>query len=205
MHDGADLTGDSGQPQSSAVKRSRDKISSRSDATVVSTDRNGCPASPIDEIGEPRQRLAAAIARAVEGVKRVDNRMTCGAGAAADVVTKRLLENLDDEWHSRREKTALAQADYLRWALWLIYRFRIPPKFHGDTTSSAVCDAVEQALKRVADIVRAPKALLATQMLQLAGQIHASLKQDAPETENAQSVPSRKVDGNRAMAAAQSP
>src|SRR3569832_1443104 len=81
----------------------------------------------VDSEGECR--AAEEVARSVEGVRSVVNQLTCGVGQRADtaeLVTQRFLEKLDDEWNGLPDQTALVQADYLRWARWLIYKFRIP-------------------------------------------------------------------------------
>jgi hypothetical protein len=150
-------------------------------------------------------RAAEAVAKSVDGVTEVDNQITCGAGARADtveMVTQRFLEKLDEEWNRLPDQNALTQGDYLRWALWLIYKFRIPAKLIGESTVDMESDAMEQALAQVAGHVGAPKALLAMQMTQLADLINSSPILDAPEIKNAPLVSTPEVDGDPARAAA---
>ena len=153
---------------------------------------------------EDECRAAAEVASGVEGVRSVHNQLTCGIGQRADtaeLVTKRLLEKLDDEWQALADASALAQADYLRWALWLVYKFRIPPALLTGTTASAESEAVEQAISQVAGYVGAPKALIALQMLDLAEQIQLSPSQDAPTPETGSLVSTPVVDEESAAAA----
>jgi hypothetical protein len=154
---------------------------------------------------ESECQAAVDVARRVEGVKRVVNNLTCGLGQRADtaeLVTQRLLEKLDDEWNSLPNPSALAQADYLRWALWMIYKFRIPAHLQTADTAKAEHEAMEQALSQVAGAVGAPKALIALQMLEMADEIHDSPGRKAPDIENAPLVSTPEVDGDPARAAA---
>jgi hypothetical protein len=57
--------------------------------------------------------------------------------------------------------------DYLRWALWLIYRFRIPAHLQVEDRPTLEADATEQALEKIAGYAGASKALLALQLLRL--------------------------------------
>jgi hypothetical protein len=148
---------------------------------------------------------AAEVARRVDGVKRVVNKLTCGIGQRADtaeLVIQRFLEKLDDEWNNLPKQTALVQADYLRWALWMVYKFRIPAQLRTAETAITEDDAVEQALSQIAGAVGAPKALIALQMLQMADEIQDSPRLDAPEIENAPLVSTPQVEGDPARAAA---
>lgn len=147
---------------------------------------------------------AEEVTRNVEGVRSVVNQITCGLGQRADtaeLLTQRFLEKLDDEWNGLPNQSALAQADYLRWALWLIYKFRLPANLLSESTATAENDAMEQALTQVAASVGAPKALVALQMLQLAEQVNASPRIDAPEIENAPLVATPQVEGDPAKSA----
>ncbi len=172
------------------------------DVGVHAADGNLTLNGDVDTVEE--RRAAEEVARSVEGVHSVLNEITCGVGKQADtaeLITQRFLEKLEDEWNGLPDQSALMQADYLRWALWLIYKFRLPHPLKDGSASTADGNAVEQALSQVAGYVGAPKALLALEMLQLADQIHASPHQDAPEIDNAPLVSTPEVDGNAALAA----
>jgi hypothetical protein len=154
---------------------------------------------------ETECQAAAEVARRVDGVKRVVNQLTCGIGQRADtaeLVTQRLLEKLDDEWNNLPNQSALVQADYLRWALWMIYKFRIPAHLQSSSTANAEHEAMDQALSQVAGAVGAPKALVALEMLQMADEINDSPQRKAPDIENAPLVATPEVNGDPARAAA---
>ena|SRR5579872_6838924 len=151
---------------------------------------------------EEECRAAEEIARTVEGVTSVRNDMTCGIGKREDTaehVTQRLLSKLDEEWRCLPDQTALTQADYLRWALWLIYKFRIPGAAVQD---ALVANAMDAALTQVAGYVGAPKALLALEMLRQAEMVAESPHRDAPVIENALLVATPVVEGDPAQTAA---
>jgi len=169
------------------------------DVGVKVVDGNITLTGDVDDEGECR--AAAEVARGVDGVKSVANEITCGIGKSADtaeLITQRLLEKLDDEWNNLPEQNALAQADYLRWALWLIFKFRLPADVAetvGDGAANPENTAVEQAISQVAGYVGAPKALVALQMLELADHIHSTPQLDAPEISNAPLVSTPEVEG----------
>jgi hypothetical protein len=158
-----------------------------------------------DVDGVDECRAAEEVARSVDGVKNVTNEITCGVGMRADtteLLTQRLLEKLEDEWNNLPVKDALAQADYLRWALWLIYKFRLPAEVLEDANGSAVNEereAVEQAIIQVAGYIGAPKALVALEMLELADHVHSTPRLDAPEISNAPLVATAEVDERQAV------
>jgi hypothetical protein len=157
-----------------------------------------------DVDAESECRAAERAARQVDGVKKVVNQLTCGVGKRADtaeLVTQRFLEKLDDEWNALPDQNALTQADYLRWALWLTYKFRIPDNLIGESTGAAEADAVEKALSQIAGYVGVPKALLALDMLEIADEVRASPELNAPDIENAPLVSTPEVDGDPARAA----
>jgi len=137
-------------------------------------------------------RAAEEIAKSVEGIVSVRNEMTCGIGQnedTAELVTQRFLEKLDTTWHNLPDRSALSQADYLRWALWMVYKFHIPRPQAPGTQGSGMdpkvkAAAIEQALERIAGHVGAPKALVALEMLRQAEQIATSPYTDAPRTAN---------------------
>jgi hypothetical protein len=115
-------------------------------------------------------RLVEELARSVEGVRDVRNEVTCGINRTADteqLVALRLQQKLDDAWHSLPAQDAVTEAEYLRWALWLIHKFRFPPYLPSDGLADAEAMARDNAIARVAAYVGAPKALLAYEMLQL--------------------------------------
>ena len=158
-----------------------------------------------DVDSESECRAAEEVARKVEGVRTVVNDLTCGLGQradTADLITQRFLEKLDDEWEGLPNDTALVQADYMRWALWLIYKFRLPSQLVTEGTATAESDAVERALTQVAGYVGVSKALLAMNMLELADEINSSPFQNAPEPETGSLVSTPEVDGNPARTAA---
>src|SRR5579872_2151950 len=145
---------------------------------------------------------AEEIARSVDGVAGVRNEMTCGIGKHEDTVellTQRLLIKLDEAWNSLPDQTAVTQADYVRWALWLIYKFRVPDSEGSD---AAMANAREIALTQVAAYIGAPKALLALEMLRQAELVAVSPLREAPDIANAPLVATPVVEGDPARAAA---
>jgi hypothetical protein len=158
-----------------------------------------------DVDSEKECEAATEIARSVEGVTRVTNEMTCGMGMredTADLVRQRFLEKLDEEWENLPEKSALAQADYLRWALWMVYKFRIPGDMPSAEIAEIEAETTDEALHRIAGYVGAPVALVALEMMRQAEMVADSPRQSAPEIENAPLVATPVVDGDPAKAAA---
>lgn len=128
---------------------------------------------------------AEEAARSVEGVTEVRNEMTCGltrTAATATEVVERLLRKLDDEWTCLPEHTALTQADYLRWALWLLYKFHIPAEMEDENWQALTAAAVERGLQQVAGYLKASVALLALEMIRQAEMISDSPWRAAPAT-----------------------
>lgn len=142
----------------------------------------------IGDVDTEEERAAAEeIAAHVEGVTSINNQITCGIGMTedtAELVTQKLLEKLQDEWDALPEQTALTQADYLRWALWVVYKFRLPIPVLTEERDRLVSEATDQALTQLSSYVGASKALLAIEMRRQAESIAASPHQDAPETEH---------------------
>ena len=127
---------------------------------------------------------AEADARSVEGVTSVRNEMTCGltkVATTATEVVQRFLAKLEMQWNTLPDKTALTQADYLRWALWMVTKFHIPPNVEGENIETLELAAVERALEQIGSYTDIPKALLAMEMLR---QSEAIEEMGAPETEN---------------------
>lgn len=154
---------------------------------------------------EEERRAAEEAARSVEGVSAVDNELTFGEGQRADtaeLVCQRFLRKLEEEWNALPNQSAMAQADYLRWALWMVAKFRIPEEVAGDSTAETVADVTEQALTRIAGYVGAPKALIAMEMMEQAELIAASPTLDAPESEGSTLVSTPAVGGNPSRSAA---
>ncbi len=130
---------------------------------------------------------AEEIVRRVPGVVSVKNEMTCGVGQKADtaeLVTQRFLEKLSATWQNLPDHTALTQADYLRWALWMVYKFHLPKDENNTETARLESEAIELALEQIARNVGASKALIALAMLQQAEQITMMPGPDAPKIEN---------------------
>jgi hypothetical protein len=149
-------------------------------------------------------RSVEQVVRRVEGVTRVTNQMTCGAAGASDtaeMLTDRLLDKLEEEWRALPDSSALSQADYLRWALWMVYKFRIPDPVDVSNRSQAELDAVEAALTRVAGLVGIPKSLAALEMLRQAEIIEESGRRAAPDTGEGGPVATPLVDEEVAAAA----
>jgi len=146
---------------------------------------------------------AEEIARRVEGVTRVENRMTCGVGARADSVEmlrEKFIQRLDDAWNELPDHHALTQADYLRWALWMAYKFRIPDSMAGADSEKFECEVVEEAIALIAGFIGAPKALVAAEMLRQAESVAESRSQNAPDFENAPLTSTPIVDGEKEAA-----
>jgi hypothetical protein len=158
------------------------------------------------DVDAPEERQAAEeIARSVDGVRQVINKITCGEGQKADtaeLVIQRFLEKLDEEWNDLPEKTALSQADYLRWALWMVYKFRIPNSADDPEVLKAEAEATEVALERIAGNVGIPKVIAALEMIRQAEMVSASSKLEAPELGNSPLVATPVVgEANPAVAA----
>jgi hypothetical protein len=129
---------------------------------------NGCATLTGDVDDQEHCRVAEEIARGVVGITSVRNQMTCGLHIRAttvELLTLRLLEELDETWFGLPDNHALTQADYLRWALWMIYKFRIPPELVEGKSAEIEAEVVDEALTRIAGFVSAPKALVALEML----------------------------------------
>lgn len=145
-----------------------------------------------DVDSEAECAAAEEITRSVEGVLHVRNLLTCGIGKGedtADLVRQRLLEKLEEEWQNLPDQTALVQADYLRWALWMIYKFRLPTEGVAEANRRELeLAATEQALEQVAGYVNAPKAMLALWMQQQAQAVAQSAEVNAPVTQAASLV-----------------
>src|ERR1043166_4501382 len=101
-------------------------------------------------------RVAEEIVAEVEGVGPIRNNMVCGTGRkpdSAEHIVDQFLEKLHDQWDLLPERNALAQADYMRWACWLTYKFHIPDMLDGAARADLEADAVERALVKIADLV----------------------------------------------------
>lgn len=142
---------------------------------------------------------ATEIARGVDGVRSVQCDMTFGVGKqeeTAELVTQRFLSKLDEGWDSLPDQNALTQADYLRWALWMIYKFRLPESVAGEERGKLQAEAEEQALANVAGHVGAPKSLLAFLLLQQAESVAQSPSRNAPDIDNPLLVATPVVQGD---------
>jgi len=146
---------------------------------------------------------AEEIARGVDGVTRVVNQMTCGIGARADtaeMVRQKFVRRLEDAWNELPDQGALTQADYLRWALWMVYKFRIPDSMRTDDAGQIEAEACEEAVIRIASFIGAPPALVALEMLRQAESVEDSARRSAPDIENAPLTATPVVDGEREAA-----
>ena len=146
---------------------------------------------------------AEEIARGVDGVARIQNRMTCGVGARAedaDMLRHKFLERLEDAWNELPDGDALTHADYLRWALWMVYKFRIPESMRSEESERIECETVDEAIGRIAGYVGAPRAMVALEMLRQAESVIESPRRDAPEIENAPLAASPMVQGDKEAA-----
>src|SRR5688572_3236865 len=146
---------------------------------------------------------AEEIAERVEGVTRVENRLTCGVGARADsaeMLRQKFIQRLDEAWDELPDHHALTQADYLRWALWMVYKFRIPNSMAGADSEKIESEAVEEAIGLIAGFVGAPKALVALEMLRQAEAVAEFHPHTAPEIEHAPLTATPEVDGEREAA-----
>ncbi len=140
----------------------------------------------VDEAEE--KRAAEEIARGVEGVEAVRNELTYGVGRdeeTAELVVSRFLAKLDEAWAELPDRHAVTEASYLRWALWLIYKFRLPENLECSDRERLESEASEQGLTKVAGHVGAPKALVAAHMLLLVDVVAESPTREAPEQESA--------------------
>lgn len=150
-------------------------------------------------------RAAEEIARSVEEVRSVDNRITCGVGRtqdAADLVSQRFLEKLEDEWNELAESTALAQADYLKWALWMIYKFRIPDQGADSSLAETQARTTDEAIKAIASRVGGSPALIAFELQRIADDSGATFEASGPRLLHSDLVTTPLTDeGNTELAA----
>ena len=134
---------------------------------------------------------AEEITRGVPGVVAVINEVTCGVGhqsKTAALLILHFLEKLEEAWRGLPDQHALTQADYVRWALWMTYKFHIPPHLVEGDTTALVAEATESAIERIASYVGVPKAIIGLEMLRQADLL-ASLHDHTPPTlENAHLV-----------------
>lgn len=139
----------------------------------------------IGDVDEAEECHAAEeIARGVMGVASVHCQLTNGVGKAedtAELLLQRLLDKLDKEWESLPDQSALTQADYLRWALWLIYKFRLPASTPEEARSALEAMVTEKALEKVASHLGIPKVLVALEMLRQAEAIEQSPTRETPQ------------------------
>jgi hypothetical protein len=148
---------------------------------------------------------AERVASSVTAAREVRNEMTCGLGSGADtaeLVVQRFHDKLDAEWSALPEHTAIAEADYVRWALWLTYKFRIPEAIHAENGAEIEANATEEALTRIAGYVRAPKALVALEMLRQAELLGVLPEKSTTESEHRPLVATPPVHGDAYRAAA---
>jgi hypothetical protein len=120
-----------------------------------------------DNETEAQCQAAVEIARRVPGVLEVRNQLTCGVARQADTVELlklSLLEKLNDTWNNLPDQTARTQAEYLRWALWLAHKFRIPARVNCENREQQEAEAVEAALANIAAALQMPKALVYLEM-----------------------------------------
>lgn len=138
---------------------------------------HGCVTLTGDLPNAERCASITTLIQTVPGVSEVRNQCTCGqekvAGSAAEV-SQRFLEKLEAAWQSLPEKTALAQADYLRWALWMVHKFHIPPNLAGGDSELLEAATVERALDQLSEQTAVPRAILALELLREVELINAT-------------------------------
>jgi hypothetical protein len=164
---------------------------------------NGIVTLTGDVDSETECRDAEQVVLAVDGVTEVHNELTCGVGARADTAEKvrqKFIQRLDEAWEELPDHNALTQADYLRWALWMVYKFRIPDAMRDDGTEAFEGEIVEEAIGLIAGFVGAPRAFVALEMVRQAEAIATSVMGGAPEIENAPLTATPVVDGEREAA-----
>jgi hypothetical protein len=143
-----------------------------------------------DVDSDTQRRSAEEIARGVDGVRAVRNNIMCGLGRSeetADLVPQRLLDKLEEEWNNLPDSHALTQADYARWALWLVYKFRnraMAGAGQAVETAETAMLTVDQALDRIGRYIGSSKALMAFEMLRQAEELKEH-HEDAPDIQNA--------------------
>lgn len=128
---------------------------------------------------------AKAVARGIAGVGIVENETTYSAPHIADSaeeISRMFLDKLEAEYKTLPDATALTQADYVRWALWMTTKFHIPMSIDVTDRNAATLETVEKALNQISKQVGLPKAQLALEMLRQAEFISESAGRDAPET-----------------------
>ena len=128
---------------------------------------------------------AKAVARGISGVGTVENETTYTAphiASSAEEVSQLFLDKLEAEYKTLPDATALTQADYVRWALWMTTKFHIPLSINVTDRNAVTMDTVEKALSQISKQTGLPKAQLALEMLRQAESISESAWRDAPES-----------------------
>ena len=128
---------------------------------------------------------AESLVRGVEGVASVRVEMNPAprtiASSAAEV-SALFLNKLEMEWKALPDQTALTQADYVRWALWMTTKFHFPAHIAGADDEQTILNTIEQALQQISGCVHLPAPLLALEMLRQAETLTESVWRNAPES-----------------------
>ena len=120
------------------------------------------------DVDSDEERAAAEeIVRGVDGVREVNNQLTCCVGEnieKADRLVKNLIDKLEEEWNSLPDRTGLTQAAYLRWALQVLYKFHIPAGLDQGNPEDLEAVAMEQGLTTIAALTGTSKMLLGMEL-----------------------------------------
>lgn len=130
-------------------------------------------------------RAAEDVARSLAGVVRVVNLMECVPGSpdeTAEHVRAQFLRNLSDERARLAGGTALARADYPRWALWMTDKFPLPDTVQVNDRERSGSDTVEDAIARIASLLDVPDTLVAFETIRQAESVLESPCRTAPTT-----------------------
>ena len=140
-------------------------------------------------------RFAIEAAESIQGVKEVVSEMTYGVGKTAEdaeIITSSLLSKLEEVWDELPDRSALAEADYIRWATWLIYKFHLPKE--TEDKAQLESNAVEQAITRVATLSGSPKPLIALELLRYAESANPMEFGGAPKLPNVPMTATPQID-----------
>lgn len=156
------------------------------------------------DVDTPEEAAAAVeIAQSVDGVAGIRDSLTVGIGKSvdtADMVGQQFLSKLEEEWDNLPDRAAMVQCDYMQWALWMIYKFRIPDAVVDEDRARIEADTKERAFHQLSGHLGVPVALLAW-LLQNQAQKVSAREMVAPEIVHAPLVATPAVGGEETLAA----
>jgi hypothetical protein len=175
---------------------------------VSVTAKDGAVTLSGDVDAPEKRRIAEEVARTVDGVRAIDNRITSGARSSdqaentTDFIGQKFLDKLEAEWDDLPEKTALAQADYLKWAIWMIYKIHLPNSAGAPASSEQLSELTDTAIRQVSRRVESAPALVALELQRVAELADPMFGVGGPELPHADlNTSPRTGEGNTELAA----